>query len=281
MESFFIKAVTFAAEKHKHQTRKGDGSSYICHPLRVAQILIDNLELRMNTDFGRTCILGAILHDTVEDTDTTLEEIKEHFGEDVMKVIADVSDDKSLAKLERKKLQIVHAKEACRQAQLIKIADKIDNLRDLLKQPPEGWTFEDIRGYFLWSREVLKQIDKPISLMAIVNELFNAEIDGQRLISEDEKVNEENLKKYYQSLIQVKHFWLITTRMRTDFTSPDIGGISFDNEKEVNDYINTLYKSYKKYVPYSEYVRDVEDTTYYIGEANILVVRKMAKLSNK
>ena len=278
MDSLYIKAVTFAAEKHKHQTRKGDGSSYICHPLRVGQILIDNLDLCMDTNTGRLCILGAILHDTVEDTDTTLLEIEEHFGEDVMKVVADVSDDKSLSKLERKKLQIVHAKEACRPAQLIKVADKIDNLRDLLKTPPKGWNIEDIRGYFLWSREVLKVIDYPSSLMMITQELMATEIDGERLISKDEKVNEDNLEKYYQSLVPIKYIWLITTRK--DISEPDIGGITLNSEDLVEDYIRILYSSYKKYIPYPGSKYDVEGVRYYQGESNVLIVKKLKALSN-
>jgi len=280
MDAQWIKAVTFAADKHKHQTRKGDGSSYICHPLRVAKILIDSFDLSMNTNTGRLCILGAILHDTVEDTNTTLLEIKENFGEDVMNVVADVTDDKSLPKLKRKKIQIQHAKTASRPAQLIKVADKIDNLRDLLKTPPKGWTFEDIRGYFLWSREVLKVIDMPISLGMIVQELMATEINGERLISQDEKINVQNLEKYYQNLVPIKYFWLITTRK--GICDPDIGGITFKNEDMVKDYIDILYNSYKRYVPYPGSIHDIENVTYYTNEpkTNWLVIKKMRKINN-
>lgn len=84
-------------------------------------------------------LMAAILHDTVEDTDTTFEEIEEHFGKTIRDIVAEVSDDKSLPKQERKRLQIEHAKRTSHKAKLVKLADKLYNLRDLERSLPTGW----------------------------------------------------------------------------------------------------------------------------------------------
>lgn len=94
-------------------------------------------------------IQAALLHDTVEDTITTFDEIEEHFGQSVRKIVEEVTDDKSLPKQERKRLQIVHAKDTSHKAKLVKLADKLYNLRDLQCCAPEGWT--DVRTYFFIS----------------------------------------------------------------------------------------------------------------------------------
>lgn len=85
-------------------------------------------------------LMAAILHDTVEDTDTTFDEIEEHFGHTIRNIVAEVTDDKSLPKQERKRLQIEHAKSTSHQAKLVKLADKLYNLRDLERTRPFQWT---------------------------------------------------------------------------------------------------------------------------------------------
>lgn len=84
--------------------------------------------------------MAAILHDTVEDTDTSFDEIEEHFGKTIRDIVAEVTDDKSKPKQERKRLQIVHAKGSSNEAKLVKLADKLYNLRDLERATPDGWT---------------------------------------------------------------------------------------------------------------------------------------------
>lgn len=91
--------------------------------------------------------MAAILHDTVEDTDTTLDELEEHFGKTVRNIVAEVTDDKSLPKQERKRLQIEHAKSISKRAKLVKLADKLYNLRDLEKSLPSEWTEVRIHKY--------------------------------------------------------------------------------------------------------------------------------------
>lgn len=132
----FMKCVQFSAHKHKDQRRKDPSSTpYINHPINVATILA--VEGNVSND---DVIMAALLHDTVEDTDTTFEEIEELFGPVVCGIVREVTDDKNLEKQERKRLQIVHAATSSHNAKLVKLADKLDNLRDLLINTPRGWT---------------------------------------------------------------------------------------------------------------------------------------------
>jgi guanosine-3',5'-bis(diphosphate) 3'-pyrophosphohydrolase len=145
----FAKCLNFAAKKHRDQRRLDkEKTPYINHPIGVMAILSDAGVTDLNT------LMGALLHDTVEDTDTTFEEIEEHFGSDVRKIVAEVTDDKTLPKMDRKRLQIEHANHCSDQAKLIKLADKIYNLRDLLKCTPEGWTNQRVREYSIWAKKV-------------------------------------------------------------------------------------------------------------------------------
>lgn len=84
-------------------------------------------------------LMAAILHDTVEDTDTTFDEIEQHFGKHVRDIVAECTDDKTKPKMERKHLQIQHAAESSHEAKLVKLADKLYNLRDLQQSLPDGW----------------------------------------------------------------------------------------------------------------------------------------------
>lgn len=99
-----------------------------------------------------------MLHDTVEDTDTTLEEIENEFGKKIRDIVAEVTDDKTLPKEKRKQLQIDHAKSSSYEAKLIKLADKLYNLRDLEKETPTGWTKHRVQEYFKWSKNVIDEL---------------------------------------------------------------------------------------------------------------------------
>jgi guanosine-3',5'-bis(diphosphate) 3'-pyrophosphohydrolase len=100
-------------------------------------------------------LLAAVLHDTVEDTDTTPDELEALFGAEVRSVVMEATDDKTLPKAERKRLQIAHAPQKSVRARAVKIADKISNLRSILEAPPSDWTPERIREYVLWSEQVV------------------------------------------------------------------------------------------------------------------------------
>jgi guanosine-3',5'-bis(diphosphate) 3'-pyrophosphohydrolase len=100
-------------------------------------------------------LLAAVLHDTLEDTETTLAELEEHFGPEVAGLVSEVTDDKSLEKGERKRLQIEHARESSPRAKQVKIADKISNIRDIALSPPADWPLERRREYLVWSKKVV------------------------------------------------------------------------------------------------------------------------------
>lgn len=149
--SKFIEAAYFSARKHRDQKRKGnDASPYINHPLEVAN-LIANVGKIEDYDV----LIGAILHDTVEDTETTKEEITELFGETVCGYVLEVTDDKSLPKAERKQKQIEHAPHLSDGAKLIKLCDKISNIRDVMENPPDFWDDERRLQYVEWGKKVV------------------------------------------------------------------------------------------------------------------------------
>lgn len=147
-----VQAIHFSAEKHKDQRRKNSKQHpYICHPVRVAH--------RLAFEGGVTdqnVLVAALLHDTIEDTDATLDEVRSLFGPDVAKIVDEVTDDKSLPKERRKQLQIEHAPHISREAKLVKLGDKLDNLTDLLSDTPKSWTPERVAQYFEWAANVVK-----------------------------------------------------------------------------------------------------------------------------
>lgn len=146
-----LEAASFAAKKHSGQKRKGaDGEPYINHPLEVANLLA-NVGKIEDTDV----LIAALLHDTIEDTETTKEEIARKFGENVSAMVMEVTDDKSLPKAERKQLQIEHAPHLSPGAKLIKLGDKISNITDIMNNPPQDWTLERKLEYIDWGENVV------------------------------------------------------------------------------------------------------------------------------
>ncbi|MGI9056190.1 MAG: HD domain-containing protein [Pyrinomonadaceae bacterium] len=146
-----LQAASFAARKHISQKRKGnDAAPYINHPLEVANLLANVGKVE---DFD--ILIAAILHDTVEDTETTKDEIEKLFGENVAKMVLEVTDDKSLPKAERKQKQIEHAPHLSDGAKQVKLGDKISNIRDVLENPPDGWSDERRLEYVEWGEKVV------------------------------------------------------------------------------------------------------------------------------
>ena len=149
--ALLIAAVAFAARKHSTQRRKGaDASPYINHPIAVAHLLADTGGI---TDL--TTLMAAVLHDTIEDTETTAGELDEHFGIAVRKVVEEVTDDKCLKEAERKQRQIDHAPHLSSAAKAIKLADKIANLLDVTDSPPADWSDARRLEYFDWTEKVV------------------------------------------------------------------------------------------------------------------------------
>jgi len=146
-----LKALAFAADKHRRQRRKDtDASPYINHPIAVAAVLAIEGGVA-----DESILLAAILHDTVEDTETTFEELHCQFGENVSALVREVTDDKSLDKALRKRVQIEHAAKSSDDAKQIKIADKICNVRDITSTPPAGWSLQRRAEYLDWSCKVV------------------------------------------------------------------------------------------------------------------------------
>lgn len=167
-------ALKFAAAKHRTQKRKDhDGSPYINHPIDVAEILI-----RVAGVDDTSTIAAALLHDTVEDTGTTAEELRELFGEDITSLVLECTDDKSLPKAERKRLQVVNASHKTPRARLIKIADKISNIGDITKTPPPDWSLERKVEYIDWAEKVVAGLRGGCSEL---DELFDQKIKVARI----------------------------------------------------------------------------------------------------
>jgi guanosine-3',5'-bis(diphosphate) 3'-pyrophosphohydrolase len=144
-------ALRFAAERHRLQRRKGvEDTPYVNHLIAVVDLLvdvggIDDVEV----------LMAGVLHDTIEDTETRGEEIERHFGARVRGVVEEVTDDKSLPKDERKRLQVAHARDISREAKLVKLADKISNVTDVCDCPPGDWSCERRLAYVDWAQEVV------------------------------------------------------------------------------------------------------------------------------
>lgn len=150
-EKRLLAAAAFAAKKHSGQKRKGkDEEPYINHPLEVANLLIsvgaiDDIDI----------LTAALLHDTIEDTDTTRQDIKARFGQRTADIVMEVTDDKSLPKAERKRLQVEHAPDLSAAAKLVKLADKISNITDIIDRPPSDWDDQRRREYVEWGVSVI------------------------------------------------------------------------------------------------------------------------------
>jgi guanosine-3',5'-bis(diphosphate) 3'-pyrophosphohydrolase len=161
-----LKAAHFAAKKHAGQRRKGAAAEpYINHLLEIAELVSSAL-----AEPDTNLVIAALLHDTVEDTGVTKQVLVETFGSDVADLVMEMTDDKSLPKAERKRLQIVHASQISVRAQVIKLADKISNLRGILASPPADWSVERKREYFEWAKRVVDGLSAP-------NQMLKAEFE--------------------------------------------------------------------------------------------------------
>jgi guanosine-3',5'-bis(diphosphate) 3'-pyrophosphohydrolase len=155
-DALVLKAAQFAAQKHKGQTRDDlDKSPYIDHPKSVARIIseiggIDDPQI----------LAAALLHDTLEDTETTSEELKSVFGKRVCRLVEEVSDNKNLPKEVRKQHQIEHAAVISADAVLIKLGDKISNVIDIINTPPADWSLERRKKYLDWAEAVIANCPK-------------------------------------------------------------------------------------------------------------------------
>ena len=145
-----LRALAFAAEKHRFQKRKDSaGTPYINHPISVALTLTD-----IGGEDNPDLLIAAILHDTIEDTETTADEIELAFGNKVKDIVLEVTDDKTLPKEERKKLQVTMASKKSDAARKLKLADKICNVTDIIHHPPGDWSTDRKLNYLWWAEQV-------------------------------------------------------------------------------------------------------------------------------
>lgn len=152
--ALLFRALAFAAHKHRDQRRKdAEASPYINHPIALAEVLAGEGGVS-----DAEVLAAALLHDTIEDTATTAEELRAAFGERIAAMVVEVTDDKKLPKAERKRLQIEHAAGISDGAKLVKLADKICNLRDVAERPPAKWDLQRRQAYFEWARQVIDRL---------------------------------------------------------------------------------------------------------------------------
>ena len=144
------RALDFAARKHKDQRRKGGSAEpYVNHLAEVACLVAEATE-----GIDAVVVVAALLHDTIEDTRTDRAELERAFGPEVAALVAEVTDDKSLPKAERKRLQVESAPHKSARAKMIKLADKTSNLRSIAASPPLEWDWQRKREYFEWAGQV-------------------------------------------------------------------------------------------------------------------------------
>lgn len=189
--SRLIRAIDFSANAHKNQRSKDiNETPYINHPIRVARLISES---GCNDE---DILISALLHDVVEDTFVTIDEIEREFGYRVRSIVEQVTDDKSLPKVTRKMLQVEKAPTKCFGAKMVKLADKLDNLSQQDTSPPESWSDEIKMGYFVWSYYVVDGLRRTSQyLEERLDRLFD-----QKLITKDPSLLKEQLESYYEIL---------------------------------------------------------------------------------
>lgn len=169
-----FKAISFAAEKHKQQVRKGTKSPYINHPIELVYLITN-----VGCVYDSNTLSIAVLHDTIEDTNTTFEELVQEFSFEIAQGVLDCSDDKSLPKSIRKKYQIEHSMDKSKNVQIVKIADKISNIKGISQNPPSDWSKERTISFLVWSLKVVESIkESNILLFNYFCEVYEQEMEN-------------------------------------------------------------------------------------------------------
>jgi (p)ppGpp synthase/HD superfamily hydrolase len=152
-----FRALSYAAQQHATHKRKGrEALPYINHPIKVSTIITQYVP-----DASNELIAAAVLHDVVEDSETTVEDLKNMFGATIASIVEEVSDDKFLPKKEAKQKQIQNAPHLSHNAKLIRICDKIANVRDICGEDvPNDWDYKTKIEYLNWAEEVVNAMGK-------------------------------------------------------------------------------------------------------------------------
>jgi guanosine-3',5'-bis(diphosphate) 3'-pyrophosphohydrolase len=149
--ALLLKALKFAAFKHRDQRRKDETASpYINHPIAVAETLWEKGGIR-----DVATLVAGILHDILEDTDTSSEELQREFGLEVCSIVEELTDDKGMPRAARKLLQLENSGNISRRAKYIRIADKISNVEDIVHSPPARWSLKRREDYVIWAGKVV------------------------------------------------------------------------------------------------------------------------------
>jgi guanosine-3',5'-bis(diphosphate) 3'-pyrophosphohydrolase len=171
-----LRAADAAARWHVNQRRKGAAQEpYVTHLIEVARLVAE-----ATAGADDNLIVAAFLHDTIEDQGITREEIAAQFGEDVAGLVVEVTDDKKLPKAERKRLQIEHAPKLTPRAKILKLADKISNLRSLATSPPTDWPMQRRVDYVNWTTKVVQGLRGASDLLE--RQFDRAAADAERSI---------------------------------------------------------------------------------------------------
>jgi (p)ppGpp synthase/HD superfamily hydrolase len=187
-----IDAINYATQQHTNQRRKNNTKDpYINHPIEVMYILASCGITDINT------LCGAVLHDTIEDTESTQKEIETYFGPEVCTIVVECSDDKSLDKVKRKQLQIKHLEHVCDETKLVKLADKYSNVKSLLVDPPQNWSNDEIIGYVRWSFIICQKLYG-------LNEELDEKMKHVFMDFGVTSVSEEELNTYYSLICNKK-----------------------------------------------------------------------------
>ncbi|MFM2136035.1 MAG: hypothetical protein RL021_1435 [Bacteroidota bacterium] len=148
-----LEAVGFAADKHRFQRRKDEHATpFINHPIKVA------CRLTAAGESDVILLMAALLHDTIEDTETTAEELAMKFGREVADLVLELTNDKHLSREEQRQQQLLRARHRSERARKIKLADKICNVYDILHHPPHGWSQAQKTEYILHAGQLVDLI---------------------------------------------------------------------------------------------------------------------------
>ncbi|EFO18322.1 hypothetical protein LOAG_10172 [Loa loa] len=152
--SLIIEAVDLAARRHRQQRRKDAAQTpYVNHPIGVAYILTSEGQI---TD--TTTIIAAILHDIVEHTKTTDEEIRKMFGDEIADIVKECTMVRSMKREARMKSELEKASKLSHKAKLVQLADKLNNIRDIERGTPLGWTKQHVTEYIIFAKDLLSKI---------------------------------------------------------------------------------------------------------------------------
>lgn len=149
-QTLLLQALAFASQKHRSQRRKDGVTPYVNHTIHVALILGE-----VGGVADSEILAAAVLHDTVEDTDTTIGEVAVHFGDRVASLVLEVTDDPTMSYRQRKQYEIDHAPQLSDDATLIKVADRTSNVMDLIEAPAQGWDLKRRQQYLVWAEMVV------------------------------------------------------------------------------------------------------------------------------